>query len=359
VKQQELDHGQYADFLDRAATADAYRAVDVRPPVPVVGGRPRSVEDVLGDLAPPHVTFGRAIQNLLRIVTVENVLLDPLAFTLYAVQPLVETVRYGRVKPAAAVMGQYVETIPAAYVAGTRSYQNYYHWMVETMPRTMRLHAESGGAELLTHRFKPGFHEGLQRLDGLDLDLRQIEATQFLERAVTTTIATNFQPWPKGSRYTLPAEEILAFPRAVAPSLRDRPRRVFISRRDVQTRVLNDEARLVAELEARGFDCPVASDLTLEDQAALCANAEIIVSTHGAGFANMLYRADQPCKIVEVVPVRRWPFHNLVCMYNLSQVCGFDHYLYDCGYQSDETRLLSQNWTVDHGEFLAFIDSLL
>jgi capsular polysaccharide biosynthesis protein len=135
--------------------------------------------------------------------------------------------------------------------------------------------------------------------------------------------------------------------------------KIFISRRDANTRVLNDEARLVAELEARGFDCPVASELTLESQAELCANAEIIVSTHGAGFANMLYRADRPCKIVEVVPVQRWPFHNVVCMYNLSQVCGFEHYLYDCAYESDETRLLAQNWSVDHAQFLAFIDSLL
>lgn len=359
MKPQELAHEQYVGYLAAAEEAESYRAVDVRPPVVVTDGRRVSIEDALGDLVPPHVSLGRAIQNVLRVVHHTDVLLDPLAFTFYEVHPVVQTVRYGRVKPAVAVMSQYVDTLPSAYVAATRSYQNYYHWLVETMPRTMRLHAESGGGELLTHRFKPGFHEGVNGFDGLDLDLRQIEATQFLEQAVTTTISTNFEPWPKGSRYTLPAEDILLFPRAIAPGLRGRPRRVFISRRDVQTRVLHDEDKLVAELEARGFDCPVASDLTLETQAELCANAEIFISTHGAGFANTLYRADQPCKIVEVVPVRRWPFHNVVCMYNLSQVCGFDHYLYDCAYESDETRLLSQNWSVDHRQFLDFVDSLL
>jgi capsular polysaccharide biosynthesis protein len=350
----------YRAHLEAARSESAsYTARDVRAPIPVAAGERLSCREAFGGEAPPHVELGRAIQNVLRVVRHRDVLLDPLVFTLYSLTPIEETVRVGRVKPPIEIAAQHVSTLPAAFVAGTRSYQNYYHWIVETMPRTMALHIESDGAELLTHRYSKEFHHGLASLDGLDLHLEQIHGAQFIEEAVTTTISTNFEPMPKLSRYTLPSEDILLYPRAVAPALLAGERRVFISRRDVGTRVLNDEAHLVAALEARGFDCPVASELTLRDQATLFTNAEVIVSTHGAGLSNMLYRAGRPCKVIEIVPLRRWPLNNLCCMYNLSQVSELEHYLYDCEYESEETRLLSQSWAIDHEPFLAFLDSVL
>lgn len=93
MKQQELEHHQYVSYLDRAEEAESYRAVDVSPPIIVIDGERVSVEEALGEFTPPHVACGRAIQNLLRLVHHEDVLLDPLAFTFYAVHPLIQTVR--------------------------------------------------------------------------------------------------------------------------------------------------------------------------------------------------------------------------------------------------------------------------
>ncbi len=337
---------------------DTYRVVEIKRPTAVYEGLPVSLLSLLGDAIPPHAHLGRALQNVVQVVRLQNVLLDPISFSFYSVSHVTEANRFGRVKEPMDALAPYIESVPSAYVGGTRSFQNFYHWLVETMPRTMRLHQKAGGTVLLSHGQKLGFHKIHKSFPDLDLALRPIDEAMFILDVVTTTVTTNFMPSPRLSRHALASEDILLFPRAVTQNLHGKVRRVFISRRDANTRVLNDEATLIAELQKRGFDCPVMSELTLREQAELCCNAEIIISTHGAGLANMLF-CQRACKVVEIVPLRRWPHKNLVCMYNLSQVAGFDHYLYDCSYPREDVRLLSQNWSIDHDQFLRFIDRLL
>lgn len=337
----------------------SYRVVDIQPPRTICEGVDVPLEVSLGESVPPNVRRRRSVQNVVQVIKVDNVLVDPLAFSLYSVQWVADASRYGRLKGADEVLDPYVQVLPSACIAATRSFQNYYHWLVETMPRTMRLLDENGGGPLLSHNPKLPFHRLAEAFPEMPLSTVPIDEARFIQEATTTTITTNFMPDLRLSKHALAAEDVLLFPRSISKHVLGKPRRIFISRRDVNTRVLNDEARLVKELEQRGFDCPVMSNLTLREQVELCANAEVIISTHGAGLSNMLFRNGRPCKIVEIVPVKRWPRNNLICMYNLGQVAGFEHYLFDCRYPSEDVRLLSQNWSIDHGQFLSFVDRIL
>jgi capsular polysaccharide biosynthesis protein len=336
----------------------SYRVVDIRPPRTICAGIDVPLEDCLGGSVPPHVRQRRAVQNVVQVIKLNDVLVDPLAFNFFSVEPVAAVNRFGKRKEANDTLSPYIRVLPSACVGATRSFQNYYHWLTETMPRTMRMLAQNEGGPLISHNPKLPFHRVNAAFPELQLDVVPIDEAHFIQEATTTTLTTNFMPDMRLSKHALAAEDVLLFPRTVSQHLRSKPRRIFISRRDVNTRVLNDESLLVKQLELRGFDCPVMSGLTLREQAELCANAEIIISTHGAGLSNMLFRNGR-CKIVEIIPVKRWPRNNLVCMYNLSQVAGFDHYLFDCTYPSEEIRLLSQNWSIDHGHFLSFLDRLL
>ena len=336
----------------------SYRVVDIRPPVTICDGIEVDIEESLGQAMPPHVRHRRAVQNVVQILNLRDVLLDPLAFSSLHVSPVTDASRFGRNKETDETLSPYFEVLPSARIGATRSFQNYYHWLVETMPRTMRMLSDAYSGPLLTHFPKLPFHNVQQSFPEFPFEVESIDEVMFIREATTTTVTTNFMPNLRLSRHALAAEDVLLFPRLVAQHLKGKPRRVFISRRDASTRVLNDEAALVAGLEKRGFDCPVMSELTLREQAELCANAEIIVSTHGAGLSNMLFR-NGPCKVVEIVPVKRWPYNNLVCMYNLSQIASLEHYLYDCAYPSEEIRLLSQNWSIDHRQFFRFLDRIL
>lgn len=73
------------------------------------------------------------------------------------------------------------------------------------------------------------------------------------------------------------------------------PKRVYITRRPGQARdrQMQGEPALVELLEAFGFRSLAFEDLTPLEQIALMAQAEVMISAHGAGFANMLFAGDQ------------------------------------------------------------------
>lgn len=79
------------------------------------------------------------------------------------------------------------------------------------------------------------------------------------------------------------------------------PKRVYIRRAPGQARdrQMQGEAALVELLEAFGFTALAFEDLTPLDQIALMAGAEVMVSAHGAGFANMLF-ANPQCTVIEI-----------------------------------------------------------
>jgi capsular polysaccharide biosynthesis protein len=79
------------------------------------------------------------------------------------------------------------------------------------------------------------------------------------------------------------------------------PRRFYISRAPGQARdrQMQGEAALTDLLDAFGFARLAFEDLTPLEQIALMAQAEVMVSAHGAGFANMLF-ANPQATVIEI-----------------------------------------------------------
>ncbi|MBP0495277.1 glycosyltransferase family 61 protein [Pararoseomonas indoligenes] len=351
---------KYREFLDAADEATSYRSVPVRRPELWADGERVSIEAGLGGALPAHVYYGQALQPIVRVNTLHDVLVDPVSFNMYKTEAVEDVVRPGRLKPAADFLAAVFRKdawIERALIGTTRSADNYYHWLVECMPRLARLAQDHPGETISVNRPKMPFHDLHHHFPQLPARTVPLLRPSFTREALVPSVSTRFEPDPRLSRHVLPAQDVLLFPQSVV-SPAGRARRLFLSRRDANTRVLHDEERLCAELTRRGFDCVVMGELTVAEQAQLCSEAEMIISTHGAGLSNMLFRSGQPCTVVEVIPFSHWPHRNLACMYNLSMLAGFRHVLYDCSYESETTRLLSQNWSVDIDRFLCCIDAL-
>jgi len=71
------------------------------------------------------------------------------------------------------------------------------------------------------------------------------------------------------------------------------PRRFWVGRKpgEAHDRRLKNEDEIIARLARRGFEPVFFEDLSPLEQIAIMARAEVMVSYHGAGFANMLYAA--------------------------------------------------------------------
>ncbi len=76
-------------------------------------------------------------------------------------------------------------------------------------------------------------------------------------------------------------------------------RRLYIKRRSSRNRRVVGEELLLDQLELMGFEIVYFEDHSVEEQARLVAQAECIVSLHGAGLANMLF-APEGCHVIEL-----------------------------------------------------------
>jgi len=95
---------------------------------------------------------------------------------------------------------------------------------------------------------------------------------------------------------------------AVEPSASSRERRLFVTRGARFGRVLRNAAELERIAAGAGFETVEPAELDAEEQIRLFSEARTVVGVHGAGLANLLFRAGRPLDLLELFsPARIGP----------------------------------------------------
>ncbi len=345
---------EYDHFLE--GDSEYFTSQEVAPPRVVVDGAVVAAVDVYGDATPPHVRGGRALKNRMVTREVENRLFVPECGATFSLVSDDEFLRRGKSSDPKLASNAFKSARKIGFIGSARSHKNYYHWLIESVPRTMRILSEFPDATALANAPHRKYQDDFLELDFISNRVETVERGVFLQKAFIPTVSTRFFPMEILGVDTLPADEVLSFPRMLGPRLEGRQRRLYISRGDVGTRSIEHEPELRIQLESRDFDCMELEGIPLLDQAEKFHNAEVIVAPHGAGLSNMIFRCDQPCKVVEIMPIKRWTKGEVNCFFNLSALCGFQHYLFDCAYQDPAAHPFQQPWKVDHSALLTFLD---
>ena len=105
------------------------------------------------------------------------------------------------------------------------------------------------------------------------------------------------------------------------------PKKIYVSRNDVNTRNVKNESELVMFLEGIGYQKIVLSDYDVSDQVSLFANATHLITPHGAALTNTLYSDN--LNIIELFPENRgvdYTYH----FYQISSYFGHHHKLVMC-----------------------------
>jgi hypothetical protein len=165
---------------------------------------------------------------------------------------------------------------------------NYYHWTVECLPRLWSIaeyERRTGREPLLVIPPDPPrwlreslLLAGFSRNRWLGLGHDRIR----VNRLVVPTF-----PGPTPAEIEWIRERILD----ESESSDDRPR-IYVTRDDVTRRRVRNESEVINALSEYGVEPVALEDLSIQEQARLFADAELIVGPHGAGFANLLYAKD-------------------------------------------------------------------
>jgi hypothetical protein len=222
---------------------------------------------------------------------------------------------------------------PGILVALTWNH-NFYHWMVEILPRLSMLSRCRPDLPLYVGESTPRF--AAASLELLGLDHRVVWLPDGVYRAESLVVP---------SRMSLALHPTRAAIDWLRDQLRNRAsaagpgRLIYASRRDAAIRFAANEDEVVATLARLGFEEVAFSTLGLAEQIKVMSSARAVVGEHGAALSHLAFAHDGGM-LVELFEEG----HAMPCFYHLANLRRFSYGCMACpreglGYHVDVARL--------------------
>ncbi len=217
--------------------------------------------------------------------------------------------------------------------------QNYFHFLFDSLPRLEFL-PPGRKPDFYYVRTSHSFHREYLARAGVEAD--RILAAEAHPIVKARQLWLPSLPGSSGN----PTPTSRDFLRRLRPApARTSPQpgnnKIYISRGDVKSRVFPNEPEIRSFLEDRGFVPVQLSGKSVEDQMRLFAEAEIVVSPHGAGLSNLVF-AEPGTAVVELFS----PDYFNVCYWALADLCGLRYFHLTAGRPPEEhyRRSLGRSW---------------
>jgi len=253
-----------------------------------------------------------------------------------------------------------LEMVGRIGVLATRGDVNYYHFLMDVLPRlaVFRAANAAGGLAEPSMWYVPMASSFQREL----LDLVGLKQVQLLNSAEHTHLRAETLVVPS------PPSMVVANPPWVVEWLRSvllptpipriDGRGIYVTRgASGNNRAVINEGAVIAALSARGFDIADPGAMSVADQIRTFAEASVIVSAHGAALANLVF-ASPGATVVELFPAG-----NLVPDY-WKLACGVPGltYRYQLGVGADRgadrSRMLVSDIEVDVDQLQHLLDAL-
>lgn len=235
------------------------------------------------------------------------------------------------------------------YVRVHTSYRGYYHWLLESVPKLLEAQRTIPNFTLLLPAsYTDAFYTDTLRL----LQLTAVERLQPQTMYRVPELALPLLPEAQGNYSAQTMREVKAvFLTAAGVEAPAPPTRLYISRRKAPRRKVLNEAEVEQLLGSYGFQCVCFEDFAFEDQVRLCASANVLVSMHGAGLANMIFMPERST----VVEFRKFDEGQNYFFTQLGETLGYQYHLQYCPAADEQQSVQDADLFVD----IAALDAVL
>lgn len=206
-------------------------------------------------------------------------------------------------------------------------WRNYYHWTLECLPRMLGVETyreQTGESPTIILPPKPTswIRESLE-LVGIDEN-----TTGTLEPGLTRVTRLIVPSYPTPSRTECHWLRKRVHDRIDPFNINtdEYPSRIYISRRNANVRRIKNEDALLPVLSEYDIEPYALETLTVAEQARLFANADFVVSPHGAGLANLVYGTSPT--VLEL-----FGFKEKATFYRLAKLMGFEYHAMFCDHE--------------------------
>ncbi len=210
------------------------------------------------------------------------------------------------------------------------AYNNYYHWMIDSMCRLIQWRSVLNNYTILIQENAPKFI--MDTLFYLKIDKIEIIKSRNYVSVPRLTVP-NYCAWP-GQQHPLILKKVKEF---ILESVKEEKgfERIYISRAKQKSRRVANEKELVVVLKQNNFEIIYFEGMSLAEQISIVKNAKYFVSSHGANMTNALFTKN--AKVFEFLRKDKPNFCywstltnlNIPYYYQLCEIESNDHLLVD------------------------------
>ena len=188
------------------------------------------------------------------------------------------------------------------YVTSANSY-NFFHWFLDVL---QKLEFINQSRDLVSnHKLKiiiPNGHDSSyskKSLEAFDLDFYFQEKNEIIISDKSILLPDIAPTGNNRKKFVLKLSERMRNHWIAKKNVNIDNRRIYISRKNAPKRKLQNEDEIIPILINHGFTVVDCNKLNFEEQLKYILNSEILISSHGAGFAHMLWMK-QKSKVLEI-----------------------------------------------------------
>lgn len=202
-------------------------------------------------------------------------------------------------------------------------FQNYYHWLLEAVPRLYLLRDQASQLTLILNEDSPGFIKQYVKLFGFK-DVVYVNEQHLVkaDKAIFPTFTSRglamYEPVIREMATWLMQENNIST--GNPPS-----KNVFITRKSAKYRRLINEQEVIDYLSSKNFEIVTLEDLSIQQQMQLFAEAKNVIGVQGAGMSNMIYA--QHAKLLITIIHEEHPDD---AYYNLANINNTGCYYFQC-----------------------------
>lgn len=208
-------------------------------------------------------------------------------------------------------------------------WKNYYHWTLECLPKILGVETyQEQTSESPTILLPPNSPSWM--CESLELVGVNEENTETLESGITRVDRLVVPSYPTPSRtecHWLRTRVHNSVDLNVDTD--EYPSRIYVSRRNANVRRVKNEDALLAVLFEYDIEPYALETLTVAEQVRLFANADFVVSPHGAGLANLVYGSTPT--VLEIFGDKE-----KTTFYRLAKLMGFEYHAMFCDHDKKD-----------------------
>ena len=205
----------------------------------------------------------------------------------------------------------------AVLVTCTMPY-NYYHWIMEALPRLGGYASAGVTAEFVYAPIQKKFQNETLRLLGFPT-AKIIRATRNGHTAFDQLAIATSNPSCTSRTIDFLYNAFASHGSVSQP----KKMRVYISRRNRGKRVITNDDEVFKELQPLGFQRFDLEAMSVSEQIKLFHDAECVVGPHGAGLVNIAF-CRQGTKVIEI----NTPYRTSTCFYDIAHYRGLRYLLH-------------------------------